>query len=111
MDINASTQGYKTITAQQAKQLMGNLSCYIKFVDVRREEEFRQGHIKGAINIPLGQLEHNAAQLLPDTMQEIILYCRTGSRSLEAANILLSAGYKNIYDMGGITDWCYELEK
>ena len=111
MDINIKTAEYKAITAAQAKQLMCSISCYTVVVDVRREDEFRLGHIKGAINIPLGQLEQQAKLLLPDTSQEIILYCRTGSRSFEAANILLSLGYQKVYDLGSISDWCCELEK
>lgn len=111
MNNTTNTSGYKTITVQQARQLMCSLSCYTVFVDVRRDDEFRKGHIKGAINIPLSQLEQKAALLLPDSSQEIILYCRTGSRSAEAAYTLLSLGYKNVFDMGGINNWCYELEK
>ncbi|MBQ5313497.1 MAG: rhodanese-like domain-containing protein [Oscillospiraceae bacterium] len=56
-------------------------------------------------------MEQQAKLLLPDTSQEIILYCRTGSRSFEAANILLALGYTKVYDLGSISDWCCELEK
>ena len=110
MENNKSAE-YRAITVQQARQMMCSLSCYTVFVDVRRADEFELGHIKGAVNIPLSQLEEKAAALLPDLSREIIVYCRTGSRSLEAANILLDLGYKNVYDMGSITSWCWELEK
>ncbi|MBE6887731.1 MAG: rhodanese-like domain-containing protein [Ruminococcaceae bacterium] len=111
MDNNSIKSAYRSITVQQARQLMCSLSCYTVFLDVRREDEFRQGHIKGAVNIPLNQLEQKAPLLLLDLSQEIIVYCRTGSRSYEASETLLSLGYKNVFDMGGITGWCYELEK
>lgn len=111
MDNNIAKGSYRTVTAQTARRIMTDIGTYTVIVDVRRPDEFRLGHIKNAVNIPLGQLQEKAAQFLPDYQQEIIVYCLTGSRSIEAANILLSMGYRNVFDLGGIRDWCYELEK
>ena len=66
-------------------------------IDVREPFEFATGHVKGALNIPPAKLMAGAKKLqdVPkDT--EIILYCRTGSRSAVAANILQSLGYTNL---------------
>jgi phage shock protein E len=66
-------------------------------IDVREPDEYRGGHVKGALNIPPSQLLHGAAQLvgLPKD-QPIIVYCRTGSRSNVAIHILNGLGYNNI---------------
>lgn len=66
-------------------------------IDVREPFEFKTGHVKGAINIPPNKLISGAKELsgVPkDT--ELILYCRSGSRSAVSANILKSMGYTNI---------------
>ncbi len=72
-------------------------------VDVRTPEEFASGHIPGATNIALQTLPRQMAMLPKD--QPIVLYCRSGARSREAANILTQGGFSEIYDLGGITEW------
>lgn len=109
MNTGFSPSEYKNITVQQARQMMCSLSRYIVIIDVRRPDEYRSGHIKNAVNIPLGELLEKAPALLPDISQEIIVYCRSGARSFNAAEELLSLGYKNVYDLGGISKWCYGL--
>ena len=66
-------------------------------IDVREPEEYQSGHVKGALNIPPSQLMSGAAQLndLPKD-SNIIVYCRSGSRSNVAMNILSSLGFTNI---------------
>ena len=66
-------------------------------IDVREPYEFKTGHVKGAINIPPNKLMAGAKELAgvpKDT--ELILYCRSGSRSAVSANILKMQGYTNI---------------
>lgn len=72
-------------------------------LDVRLPEEFTHEHIAGALNIPVQVL----AERLGDVPQDrpIILYCRSGNRTKTAAEILLRAGYCNVYDLGGINQW------
>lgn len=66
-------------------------------IDVREPFEFKTGHVKGAINIPPNKLMAGAKELVgvsKDT--ELILYCRSGSRSAVSANILKTQGFTNI---------------
>lgn len=72
-------------------------------VDVRTPNEFKEGHIAGAVNIDLQQLSRRLDELPHD--QPIVLYCRSGSRSATAANLLTQAGYDNVYDLGGVIAW------
>lgn len=72
-------------------------------LDVRTPQEFASGHIPGAVNISVESL---ASRLNEVQMgQPIVVYCRSGNRSAQAAQILASAGYSTVYDLGGIIDW------
>ena len=95
------------ITAQEAKKIMDTESEYV-ILDVRTEEEFAQGHIPGAILIPDYEIREEAESSLPDKDALILVYCRSGRRSKNAAQILAELGYTNIREFGGILDWPYE---
>ena len=95
------------ITAEEAKKIMDTESEYV-VLDVRTEEEFAQGHIPGAILIPDYEIREEAESSLPDKDALILVYCRSGRRSKNAAQILLELGYTNIREFGGILDWPYE---
>lgn len=74
-------------------------------VDVRTQQEWEDdGHIAGATLIPLDQLEAGAADQLPKD-GEIVVYCRSGNRSAQAADYLVNHGYTNVEDLGGIQGW------
>lgn len=79
-------------------------------VDVREPDEYTVGHIPGAKLLPLGQVANRAAEVLPDKQAAWIIYCRTGRRSAEAVQKLEAQGYQNLYDLGGILSWPYEIE-
>lgn len=98
---------YRKIGAEEAKSLMEDGDPYV-LVDVRTPEEFKEGHIEGALLLPDYEVEASAAKLLPDKDARILLYCRTGRRSESAAKTLVAMGYTNVVDFGGITDWPYE---
>jgi molybdopterin/thiamine biosynthesis adenylyltransferase/rhodanese-related sulfurtransferase len=68
----------------------------IVLVDVREKEEFRAGHLPGAISIPRGFLEQQVEQLLPDKRAPIVAYCAGGTRSALAAKTLVELGYDNV---------------
>ena len=98
------------ITAEQGKTMMDSGNPFI-LLDVRSKEEYDTGHIHGAILLPDDEIRERAAEVLHDTESTIIVYCRSGRRSAGAAQNLFNMGYKNIYDMGGIINWPYGIEK
>ena len=81
-------------------------------LDVRTPQEWQTGHIPGATWIPLEELAVRSGEL--PVGEPILIYCRTGNRSLEAMNLLGSVGYMNLSSLrGGIKDWIvagYPLE-
>ncbi len=100
---------YMTISAEEAKQIMDSEEGYV-ILDVRTQEEYDEGHIPGAIVIPLAEIEDRAEEELTDKDQLILVYCRSGRRSKMAAEALVQLGYTNIKEFGGILDWRYEVE-
>ena len=80
-------------------------------IDVREPDEFASGHVPNAVNVPLGDVVNGVIRLGIPKDQPVMVYCRTGRRSSEAASKLQGAGYQKIYDLGGITDWPYEIVK
>ncbi len=78
-------------------------------VDVRRQDEFDAGHIRGAICIPNESIGTEPPEELPDRNQVILIYCRSGNRSKQAAEKLGKMGYYNVYEFGGIIDWKGEI--
>jgi len=107
---SSSKDGYRQISMDEAVKMMRDEKDYI-ILDVRRPDEYAAGHIPGAILIPNGQISQRAEQELPDKDQLILVYCRSGRRSKEAAQKLADMGYTNIKEFGGIIDWPYEIEK
>ena len=94
------------ITAKEAKNIMDTETDYI-ILDVRTEEEFKEGHIKNALLIPDYEITEKAETVLTNKEQLILVYCRSGRRSKIAANELATMGYTNIKEFGGIIDWPY----
>lgn len=102
-------ESYMQITAKQAKELMDTRDDYT-LLDVRSEAEYAGGHIPGAICIPDNEINTRAETELPDKTQLILVYCRSGWRSQNAAAALAAMGYENVKDFGGILDWPYDTE-
>ena len=100
--------GYYQISQETAKEMMDPDGTQI-VVDVRTEEEYLEGHIPGAICIPNESIMDEMPEELPDPDQIILIYCRSGRRSKEAAGKLAEIGYTNIYEFGGIIDWTGEV--
>ena len=101
---------YKKITAEEAKERMDK-DDKVVILDVRTEEEYQEGHVPGAIVIPNETISSGPLEELPDMDQAILVYCRSGNRSAQAAKKLAEAGYTQVYDFGGIIDWPYDTEK
>lgn len=72
------------------------------WLDVRTPEEFAEGHINTALNLPYDEIEAKASTLLPDKAATIHVYCRSGRRSAIAVQTLKTLGYTNLHDRGGI---------
>jgi len=98
-----------TISPEEAKHMMGQANVIV--VDVRRADEYEAGHLPGAILVPNETILTEAAKKLPDKNAVLLIYCRSGRRSAEAAQKLISIGYIHVYDFGGILDWPYEITK
>lgn len=76
-----------------------------RLVDVRTEAEFSQGHLPGALNLPVGSLAQRMQKLGDDKDAPIVLYCRSGSRSGRAKRMLEKAGFTRVYDLGPMSAW------
>ncbi|MBS5003142.1 rhodanese-like domain-containing protein [Holdemania filiformis] len=97
------------LTPAQAQQKMTNEPVTI--IDVRRPDEFAEGHIPGAVNLPNETISHSALAALPDEDAVLLVYCRSGHRSAQAVAKLVRLGYKQVYDFGGLLQWPYEITK
>ena len=89
------------VTVQEAKVLVSE-GAYL--LDVRTQDEWDGAHVPGAVLIPLGELENRTDEIPTGTM--IVVMCRSGNRSLQGRDILIEAGFENVYSMyGGINEW------
>lgn len=106
------TVTYTQISMEEAKQIFESDTdgSYI-ILDVRRADEFAEGHIPGAINVANESIGTDALAELPDKNQIIYVYCRSGNRSKQAAEKLAAIGYTNVIEFGGMIDWTGEIEK
>lgn len=108
-DMIAPVSEYKKITSEEAKEMIDGEDVII--LDVRTPEEYKQGHIEGALLLPDYDLEDLAESELPDKDAKILVYCRSGNRSRSASKVLINMGYTEVYDFGGINNWGYDTVK
>lgn len=87
--------------ADYVSQYQSNTPHFL--LDVRTPEEYADGHIAGSINIPLAELSTQLSQVPMNI--PVVVYCRSGNRSAQAAALLKEAGYTQVLNMGGIVDW------
>jgi len=107
---DGSVASFSSISPEEVKKRLDSGDGII-LLDVRTIEEYESGHIEGAILISVDNLKEEAEKKLEDKEIPIFVYCRSGNRSTTASNILVSLGYKNVYNLGGINDWPYEVVK
>jgi len=81
----------------------------IKLIDVRTRDEFRDGHIAGAINLPLDTLTERLEKSLPDKDAKIFVVCLSGSRASNAVSYMKRVGYTNVFNIGGVSTWSFGL--
>jgi len=102
-----SAEGYENTAVQHAYQHWNqgaSSAVPFVFIDVRTPEEYAEGHIEGAVLIPVQQLAERISEVPKDV--QVYLYCHSGRRSANAASMLAKAGYTNIENLlGGITAW------
>jgi phage shock protein E len=99
---------YETLDQSTAyKELMTDSS--INLIDVREPSEFATGYIFGAQLVPLNTIESSIQNIVTNKDSKIFVYCRSGNRSAQAAQILVGLGYTNVFDIGGIIDWEYGI--
>ena len=96
--------GYRQVTTEEAVNIMQTEENYV-ILDVRTAQEFASGHIPGAVLLPNETIGTEDIPLLPDKDQLILVYCRSGNRSKQAAEKLAQLGYTNIVEFGGINSW------
>ncbi len=101
---------YEQISQDEAKRIMDSEEGFV-IIDARTEEEFREGHIEGAILIPEYEITECAEKEIPEKDTLILVYCRSGRRSKIASDALVQLGYTNVKEFGGIIDWQYEIVK
>ena len=106
-----SVQQFTSISMDEAAKLMETEKDFI-LVDVRRSDEYKAGHIPGAVLLTNETItEESASRVLKNKNQKILVYCRSGQRSRVASGKLSSMGYTNVVNIGGIMSWKGKIEK
>ncbi|MFC1553291.1 rhodanese-like domain-containing protein [candidate division KSB1 bacterium] len=98
---------FTNITAQEVCKTIDK-NENILLLDVRSEQEFNgtYGHLKNAILIPLHELQRKINEIAQYKNSEVIVYCRSGNRSITASNILIANGFKDVNNLlGGMKGW------
>ena len=102
--VEYAAAAYREVTAKEAAGLIANLDPVI--VDVRTDREFAEGHIDGAVLIPVQVLQSRVGELADYKEDPVFIYCRSGNRSTVAAKVLIDAGHKQIINLRrGVKDW------
>jgi rhodanese-related sulfurtransferase len=91
--------GIKQLSARELDQKKGMM-----LLDVRTDKEYEQGHIPGAVHVPMSDIGDKVKKLKKD--KELVVYCQSGGRSIWAIKRLMGMGYKNLYNLkGGYNAW------
>lgn len=99
---------YENISVNEAKNMI--LTEEVNVVDVRTPQEYEEGHVPNSTLLPLQELEDRYAELNPE--DKLVIICRSGNRSAQASEFLISKGYTNVYNVvGGMNSWDGEVEK
>ena len=106
--MSSYSESYIKVSPSRARKLLYR-DPNILLIDVRDPEEYMDGHIPGSINIPLQVLDFEIDNLPVCPYTTIMVYCKTGVRAATAASILNQEGFQNVYTLGGIENWPYEI--
>lgn len=101
---------FRQISQEEARTIMAtNQEAVI--LDVRTQEEYDSGHIVDAVLLPVDEItEETAREVIPTKDTQVLVYCRSGNRSVTASKELVLLGYTEVYEFGGINTWPYETE-
>ena len=104
---------YTKITVEEAKIMMAEANEFYDTVilDVRTQQEYDEGHIKGAVLLPDTEIKEKIESIIADKKTIVLVYCRSGRRSANAAKEMVEMDYNHVYDFGGVIDWDEELVK
>lgn len=105
----SKTIPFTNITPGEALKMLNNTKGTV-LIDVRTPDEYKVVHIPKSILIPVDQVKDKIEKAVPDKTTTIIVYCKTGNRSSQAAKTLSELGYKRVFNLGGIIKWPYETE-
>lgn len=101
---------FQQISQEEARTIMDDNPEAV-ILDVRTQEEYDSGHIVGAVLLPVDAItEETARAVIPAQDTQVLVYCRSGNRSVTASKILAELGYTEVYEFGGINTWPYETE-
>lgn len=104
--VGCSNQGDKDdfIDYIAAKEQIINNGAIL--IDVRTEEEYNEEHIEGAVLLPVDTItEETVHEIVKDLDTPIIVYCQSGNRSQQAAELLSNLGYREVYNLGAMSNW------
>jgi len=102
--VRARLLGFQELKAGEAVELMNRQEPLV--LDVREADEYLTGHIQGSVHIPVGELEGRLDELQVSRDRPILIYCRAGQRSAQAATVLKRQGFSQMYKLdGGIMAW------
>ena len=104
-----SNPAYHKVTPDVAKKMIEE---GVVLIDVRNPDEYAEGHVKGAVNVPLSEFKVGMRlEAVPNVNDKVLVQCRSGVRAEKASQILIESGYKNVYNMYGTLQWKYGLVK
>ena len=104
------TKNRTRISPQEAQRRMQASDAFV-LLDVRTAPEYREVRIDGAKLIPVDELALRAPAELPDKQTPIFIYCHSGARAANAADLLVGMGYADVCHFGGVINWPYEVTK
>ncbi len=91
------------VDGAKANQLIQEKGALL--LDVRTVQEFADGHIFGAVNIPVQELDRRLDELAASKDRDVVVYCRSGARSARAKSMLKQAGFSKVHDLGAMSRW------
>lgn len=103
----------QSMTGDELTALLGDSEKMndVLLIDSRDANEFAEGHIEGAQNIFVDEMESRLSEIEAYKDKQVVLYCNTGNKSGKAAEILVKNGFKNVYNAEGVKQYEYALVK